>query len=208
MKKLKKIFILFISLIFILILLMNQKVFADIDSINKMEYSEEFKRWLELSDEEKENTIQPRMYDLQPTTFVSKNPLYKIRLLGASINKTYSLKNIIPSNLIIRDQMNTNSCWAFAVLSSLETNLALTNYKKTNTDLNSKVYDFSERHMEYATSKTFKDGVQNKIGYNREVGNGGNWTLAQSYLTNGSGAINESDMPFENNESQIEICRL
>ncbi len=208
MKKLKKIFILFISLIFILILLMNQKVFANIDSINKMEYSEDFKRWLELSDEEKENTIQPRMYDLQPTTFASKNPLYKIRLLGASINKTYSLKNVIPSNLIIRDQMSTNSCWAFAALSTLETNLALANYKKTNTDLNSKVYDFSERHMEYATSKTFKDGVQNKIGYNREVGSGGNWTLVQSYLTNGSGAIDESDMPFENNETQIEISKI
>ena len=32
--------------------------------------------------------------------------------------KTYSkvLKDVIPENVVIRNQMNTNSCWAFATL--------------------------------------------------------------------------------------------
>ena len=61
--------------------------------------------------------------------------------------------------------------------------------------------------MEYATSYTFKDGV-NKNGYNRKVGAGGNKYLAISYLTNGTGAILESDMPFENNENTIELSQI
>ncbi len=208
MKKQKKIFITFILLFFILILLINQKVFANTNLIQKVEYSEDFKKWLELSDEEKKNTIQPRMYDVLPTATPSKNLFYKIRLVGASVNSTYSLKEAIPSNLAIRNQMRTNSCWTFAALSSLETNLALYDYKKGDNISEQRVYDFSERHMEYATSKTFKDDVLNPIGYNREVGSGGNWNIAQSYLTNGTGAINESEMPFENNELPIDISQI
>ena len=37
------------------------------DLLETVEYSEEYLKWLELSDEEKENTIAPRMYDIQNT---------------------------------------------------------------------------------------------------------------------------------------------
>ena len=208
MKKLKKTVKIITLLVFMLILLANQKVFATnvANLFQKEEYTEEFKKWLELSDEEKKNTIMPRMYDVLSTNITSKSPLFLAKMLGASINSKYSLKDIIPSNLSIRNQQNTQSCWAFASLSSLETNLALSNYKKgINT---AKIYDFSERHMEYATSKTFANNVENKIGYNREVGAGGSWYLAESYLTNGSGAINEAEMPFENNENTINISEI
>lgn len=208
MKKLKNIFIILTLLFFILIFLANQKVFASnpANLFQKVEYSEEFQKWLELSDEERMHVMQPRMYDILSTDNISKNPLYKASMLSTSIYPKYSLKDIIPSNLSIRNQKQTNSCWTFAALSSLETNIALSNYKKQiNT---SKVYDFSERHMEYATSKTFSNGVENKIGYDRNVGDGGNWYFAESYLTNGSGAINESEMPFENNENTIDINNI
>lgn len=72
----------------------------------------------------------------------------------------------------------------------------------------SKVYDYSERHMEYATSNTFSNGVTNPNGYNRKVGSGGNFDIATSYLTNGTGAILEKDMPFENNEDIIDISQI
>ena len=149
MKNLKKIFFT-ILLIFILFLLVDKSVFASTIQLENVEYSERFKKWLELSDEEKQNVLQPRMYDVLPTTTDSKNIFYKIRLVGASINSTYDLRNIIPANLKIRDQMSTKSCWAFASLSSLETNLALYDYKQNGYVSNPKIYDFSERHMEYA----------------------------------------------------------
>ena len=208
MKKLKKAVKIITLLVFMLILLANQRVFATnvANLFQKEEYSEDFQKWLELSDEEKKNTMMPRMYEIENTEIVSKNPLYIARMLKASINSRYSLRDVIPANVVIRNQQQTNSCWAFATLSSLETNLALSNYKK---GINlSKIYDFSERHMEYATSKTFANNVENKSGYNRQVGSGGSYQLSTSYLTNGSGAIPESEMPFENNENIIDISQI
>lgn len=207
MKKQKKALII-ILLVFILSLLISQTVFASntADLIQMVEYSEDFKKWLDLSEEEKKNVKMPRMYTIENTNIVSKNPIYIARMLKSSMNTRYSLKDIIPSNLAIKNQQQTNSCWAFATLSSLETNLALANQKK---GINlSKIYDFSERHMEYATSRTFANNVVNKIGYNREVGSGGSYQLSQTYLTNGTGAIPESEMPFENNENIINISQI
>lgn len=197
-----------IILILGLILLLNQKVLANSSTelFKKVEYTDEFKNWLELSEEQKKNTIMPRMYKVKNTNIVSKNPLHLARMLKASINSRYSLKDIIPANIVIKDQKQTNTCWTFAVLSSLETNLAISDYKKgINTP---KVYDFSERHMEYATSGVFANNVINDMGYNRRVGSGGNYIYAESYLTNGSGAILEKDMPFENNENIIDISQI
>lgn len=205
MKKLKRIYIILTILLLGLALCGNLQVFANENqnTLKQAEYSEDYKRWLQLSDEEKKSVMRPRMYDVILTKKVSNNLLYKTRLLGASISTRYSLKDVIPNNLVIKDQKLTNSCWAFAALSSLETNLALNNYK--NNVNTAKIYDYSERHMEYYTSKTFANNQENKIGYNRSVGDGGQWYIAESYLTNGSGAINESDMPFENNENIIDI---
>ena len=62
--------------------------------------------------------------------------------------------------------------------------------------------------MEYATSRVFKNNAINPIGHNRTVGSGGSWDLASSYLTTGNGAIDEAQMPFENNENLIELSKI
>jgi C1A family cysteine protease len=208
MKKLKKTFVIIALSISILILLTNQAVFASsiADMIQSVEYSEEFQEWLELSDEEKENVLQPRMYDILTTQTTSKSLLRRARATASSIKSIFSLKELIASNLSIRNQQQTGSCWTFATLSSLETNLALSNYYK---GINlAKVYDYSERHMEYATSRVFANNEINTWGYNRSVGDGGTWNLAESYLTNGTGAIPESEMEFENNEDTINLSEI
>lgn len=206
MKKTKKM-ISAMLVVFLLSLLINFNVFAsNADFMQRAEFSDDFKKWLELSDEEKEKVIMPIAYDVKYTETKTNNFMNMARMLKANASQRFSLKDIIPDNIVIRNQGNTNSCWTFAALSSLETNLALSNYRN---GINlSKVYDFSERHMEYATSKTFANDVKNKMGFNRQVGEGGNRFMATSYLTNGSGAIPESEMPFEDNENIVNISKI
>lgn len=204
--KRKKITNIIILLTVLLIIILSKQCLAfDSNLIKNVEYTDDYKKWLQLSDEAKENTIQPRKYEVIYTNSVSESPLYRLRTVSARINSRYSLKDVISSNLTIKNQMETGSCWTFASLSSLETNLALSDLKEGK---DTTIYDFSERHMEYATSKTFLNNVKNKNGYNRNVGDGGNYLYAESYLTNGSGAISESEMKFENNENTINISAI
>ena len=197
----------FALLTFVFLLLTVQPTFAGtLDLIKKVEYSDDFNKWLELSEEEQQEVLMPRAYDIKNTNVSSKNPIHLTRIVKASVSSSFSLKNLIPENLEIKDQQQTSLCWAFASMSSLETNLALSNYRKgISTPL---VYDYSERHMRYATIRSFADGGQNEMGYNSKPEDGGNFLTAQSYFTNGTGAIPEKEMPFENNEDLINISEI
>ncbi len=159
------------------------------------EFSEDYIRYLQLPDEEKEGIYAPRMYDIEASNFVPRNQLKIMRSTGATYAKKYSLRETLPErNLIVKNQKMTNMCWTFASLSSLETNLALSDHFNNRAI---QEYDFSERHMEYATVRDL-DGGPNMFGFNRKI-DGGSRSLNKfdiPYLTNGMGAINESDMPF------------
>lgn len=211
MKKLKQaviLFILVISIIFIAshnALALNNEVKVD-DFIKKVEYSEEFKNWLKLPEVERASTIQPKMYDELNTPLIVNNPMYQLNLLAASISPRYSLRDTIASNVVVRNQHDTNMCWAFAGLSSLETNLALKNYYAGENV--SKIYDFSERHANYATTRVFLNDEINEFGFNRAPATGGQWYLLESYLTNGQGAIAEEAMPFINNDNIMDISEI
>ncbi len=98
----------------------------------------------------------------------------------------------------IKNQKSTGGCWAFATLSALETNLMCTQ---------NEVRDFSERHLVYSTLRNFKNGQINEDGYNKGIP-GGSSLLAFSYMTSGRGPINESDMPFEDNENLIDLSEI
>lgn len=170
MKKLnKKIVVLLIVAFAVQLFFLNQSTYASSEKVafSRVKYTEEFKKWMNLSEEEKEVVQMPQMYEILTSNIKSKNPLYKLRTVRANRSPHFSLKDIIPENVVVKDQKNTNLCWTFASLSSLETNLALSNYK-SRINL-SKVYDFSERHMAYATTREFKNNVENKMGYNKDI---------------------------------------
>lgn len=202
MKKQKKILISII--IFITILLINYKVFASDYSDGEIVFSQEYLEYLELSD--KENVIPPRAYDILENKSVVTNPLRLVRMLRSSLEERYSLKDIIPENMIIKNQSSTSTCWAFASLASLETNLALKDYKNGITT--PIIYDFSERHMDYATTRVFLDGKINEFGFNRVPGDVAVGGVATAYLTNGLGAVLEEDMLFESNLDLIDISEI
>lgn len=210
MKKILNKKLILIILLGIILLTISNKVYGI--SIKSEDYTEEYKQWLNLSDEEKSKTIMPAMYNI-PNTITNSQYLKQIKnlskfinLVGSSLETKYNLKDIIPENTTIKDQKQTNSCWSFASIGALESTLALSDSKNSK---KATVYDYAERHMVYATTRAaFLNDAINKYGYNKKVSDGGNFYLATNYLTNGFGAINESDMPFENNENNINISEI
>ena len=208
-----------IALIFtVMLFLLASSVFALDIKWEEAEYTEAYKRYLELSDEEKSKVLEPRKYNISSEENSTRETLLKnkkitfnnwMKLLKASTyaeQTNFTLQTLIPNNLKIRNQMQTNICWTFAGLSSLETNLALKNF---NNQAQEKIYDYSERHMAYSKTQGFKNGQNNKYGFaSVKVKDGGNMLMAISYLVNGQGAVNEEDMPFENNEEDIDISLM
>ena len=190
-------------------------VFASTDLEGQLavdEYSEQYKQWLQLSDEEKENTIEPRKYDIvtqkdNQTYLKELNNVFRVqKLLRATISADYNLKDVIPENVTIKNQMSTNSCWAFATIGMLESHLALKDKNNSNPTV---TYDFSERHMNYATAKSaFLNNATNEYGYTKKLSDGGNIYMATQYMANGLGVVNEDDMPFVDSEENIDISEI
>ena len=80
MRNFKKFVVVF--LLFVLTLLTCSNVFASNSAslFQTVEYSEDFKKYLELSDEEKKNVIIPNLYDVHNSTITYKNIILIIRI--------------------------------------------------------------------------------------------------------------------------------
>lgn len=59
--------------------------------------------------------------------------------------------------------------------------------------------------MVYSMTQSFKDGQVNTNGWKIKAKDGGTTIMSIAYLTNGSGAINEEDMKFVDNQEEIDI---
>lgn len=175
-------------------------------------YTEEYQKWLQLSEEERSQLLEPRKFEIiqrkdHKTYLNEMNNVFKMqRLLRANISENYDLREKIAENVKIKNQENTNSCWAFATIGVLESNLAL---RDLNNQKPVEIYDFSEQHMNYATAKrAFLNDEINEYGFNRTLSAGGTYETATQYLSNGLGAVNESEMPFKNSEENIDIAQI
>lgn len=174
----------FFSTIFIISILCNDIFAIDINSIEKVDK-------INVLDYEKESSS----YNMSNINLIASKSL----LAGkTAILDKYDLRDDV-TTIRVKDQGTSKSCWTFSTLSVLETNL-----QKTKGEYS----DFSERHMNYATSKTFLNGKINPWGYEREINDGGNPMIALSYMTRGSGPILETDMEFTEDESQIDISEI
>ena len=178
--------------------------------------SKEFIKWESLSTEEKETLVMPRTFEVEVPESVLSNyelnnniPSLLNQLLGKFDKRLENISEIASESrysladtleMRVEHQGDTTECWGFSLLKSMETNIAL---KEGNEELE----NFSERHMDYATSKTFTDGV-NPNAFDREVGFGGLFVVGLAYLTNGQGAVLESEMPFENQENRISLDEI
>ena len=180
----------------------------------QMNTSDAYEKWTNLSTEEKIDVALPRTYDVEiPESILSKyevdskphvlNHLLEIserpfNTVGSANDSRFNLAEEL--DLRVEHQGSTTECWAFSLLKAMETNIALNNGTRT-------IGNFSERHMDYATSRNFLDGV-NENGFYRDTGRGGLLVVGLAYLTNGQGAVLESDMPFEDNEQRINLSEI
>ena len=209
----KKIKTIFVMIVF-LIIVFSVKVFAS-DIEYELKTTEEYDKWNDLSNEEKENTLMPSVsspdipesiinqYKKKNTSVMSnyietarnfwvKGLGLDLNYVGASVSDSrFNLADYM--QIRVENQGSTAECWAFSTIKALETNMAL-KYGENS------LRDFSERHMDYATSQSFKNNEFNKYGLNRKVSDGGLPITGLAYLINGQGAVLEEKMPFKDNK--------
>lgn len=113
------------------------------------------------------------------------------------IPEKYDLREHI--NVRVKDQMQTMFCWAFSQMSCIETNLALRE---------NKYYDFSEKHLVYATVREFLNGETNPYGGTELPTEGKDRHKGYQYFINGLGPIDEKEMPFDNKQDLIDISEI
>ena len=137
----------------------------------------------------------------------SNNPYYIDNISKYANLSKFSLRNVIPENVVVRNQGGENSCWAFTTLACLETNLALKN-KRAGKE--AKVYDFSEQYMVSSSFyNNYLNGLTNNRGLNFKPYEGGNFeTRAIGNITNGYGVVNEEDYPYLNTEAPVDLNGL
>lgn len=149
-----------------------------------------YEEYLQLEESEREGTIAPPMFTI-PSSAESGI------MMMSELPATYDLrdKKAVPA---VRNQLQSGSCWAFAGLASLESNLMLKS-KKT--------YQFSPRHAEYSQVYQMKDGV-NADAFNRLADSGGSSRLMEAYLYRGVGPVAESAMPFTDSADSLYLSEI
>lgn len=140
--------------------------------------------------------ITPDDVDEPKTSTNIKNVFFafKSNLLGdTTLPSSYNTVDNLKSKKIllnVKDQHNTDSCWAFAANNVLNAYMA-TKSSAQNSMTNAQEY--SVKHMDFGTSQNINGTSYNKKGFYRKVGTNGNYNLAISYWTNGLGAIEKMD---------------
>lgn len=150
--------------------------------LEECEYSDEFVKYMKLSDEEKKKTAMPS---------ICKSLKSSYNLQGSALADTsqssFDLRNVNGKSYVtsVKDQGETNACWTFSTNAAVESNLLVSQNKTT---------DLSEAHIELSEQNTFS---QSKYwNPNRKVNDGGNYYLSTSYLLTRRGPVLESDFPF------------
>lgn len=168
------------KLILLILLILPYFVFAKEYKIMELEYTDEYREWIKLKT--KNDNLEPVKYKINT---IGDN------LLGAS--PTQSSYSLVDDNLTgpVRNQEQTDSCWAFASTDAIKSNLLTTH--RSDTSLINKY--FSPVHLELTvnTHNNTSLNTLNRIPYNRNIDTGGNYYMTTSYLLNLRGPIYENE---------------
>ena len=139
------------------------------------EESEEHKNWSKLSEVEKSKLIEP--------FFCKKEENIKIKTFETVRGLNNTAYSSLDLNIVskVKNQGNTNACWAFSGVSLIETAAMKAGFPEL---------DLSERHINMmSTYKAYINNEVNISGFNRNANDGGNYTYVASYICRGDGAI-------------------
>lgn len=147
--------------------------------ITESEYTEEFKAYMNLSNKEKSKYILPAIYKSNFSNEVSSVK----SSMGSISDSKFDLrdKNKITG---VKDQEQTNTCWAFSALASVESNYMVNSGASTN---------LSVSHMELSTQNKFPLPY---LSFKRNLNAGGNGFVAAPYFLNHRGPVLETELPF------------
>ncbi len=176
----------------------NYQMKEEYDDKNDSEYNlytEEYKHYLELSENDKENLeVIPRKYKVSFDDFISNiddnKKEAKVYKKNKSVLAGNDVENTFPNSFDLRTQINIpvgnqgsyGLCWNFASIKTLETNLCLNNYGN---------YDFSELHLDYIES--------NEFGKYRKLHEGGTYDFFKDYVYYNNGPVLEEEVPYFSN---------
>ena len=160
----KKIIVSCLTILLLIILLGNVSFGKSIlDKAVAVPVTDEYKEW-ESSNKLNSSGYIPKKFDIGTFTsnvWNSNNPYYIAGSSAVSDQSKFSLRDVIPNNVVIRNQGKENSCWAFTTIACLESNLALKNKQK---GLPNKTYDFSEQYM--VSSSFYNNYLNGKVNPN------------------------------------------
>ena len=146
------------------------------------EESEEHKNWSKLSETEKFKLIEP--------SFCKREDNIKIKTFETVKGISDTVYSSLDLNIVssVKNQGNTNACWAFSGTSLIETAAMKAGFPEL---------DLSERHINMmSTYKAYLNNEVNISGFNRNANDGGNYTYVASYIFRGDGTILERDFPY------------
>lgn len=179
----------------------------DCYALSVCEMSDEYKKWLDIPEEERHNYLEPPycasiykdQYSVDENLGINDEneaEVYQIdeEELRATISQ--SRYNAAEQGIVtsVKNQGSTNTCWAFATNSLLETNALIEGVG---------TLDLSERHIEYAVTRNAYTNGTKSDGLSRTLDEGGNSFFSASYYFRGEGPLLESSMPFVSTISKI-----
>lgn len=132
MKYVSKIIFVFFLAIIITYTLITPSLAIENEQLNITEKSENFKLWEELSENDKEQAIQPSYTEISLEDSIKKSKLNTLLSENNTLEAKYDLKELFRNNNIkTKNQKKTGSCWAFSYTSMIETMMAY-KYGKSN----------------------------------------------------------------------------
>ena len=145
--------------------------------------TDEFKKYDELTDDEKKEIDFIPRKDIIPTDEID-DIINDEKNDNIEIPSSYDLRDYI--GIKVENQEDYGLCWAFASLNALETHIALT--KK-------KVNDFSEIHLDYVTSRLLYGS--------RPVHGGGNWSNFSYYFRVSGPVLEDSETSYKDQSKDV-----
>ena len=194
----KKILIV-IGLICMYICLNCSNIYANDSLEDESKYTEAYKEYLKLSDEEKSKiSAIPRKYVVTYDEYIEQEKLYNNEERSfvkapSSLPSKFFLGDKI--NLTVDNQGTASWCWAFTSLNCAETNYQLT----TGKDLN-----LAEYHLAYKRAGSL-GGWRNYITVSNAYNFGGNFYDFERYVFNGYGPVLGTDLENKKYKDEEEI---